>query len=168
MDRVSIPAGESEVARVETCHAFKAVTWLTIPAFVLIFYLPCIHFGVVRWALQLIPVLKVPLTILFVIIMALFVLAWVCAVRITLSSNGTGTLILTEQHIIGWQKDERLEERIEDIQDVRIDQALAGKVFGYADLTIVTNGRNLTVKGIGGAVEFRKNLLEAADITYYN
>lgn len=167
-DNISLPAGESEIAGVRTSTASKVVAWLTVPAFVLIFYVPCIHLGLVGLLVKLIPELETPLTVVFVVVLLMLSCGWIVSVRITLSSTGSGVLILTEQYIVGRQKDQYLQERVEDVQDVRLDQSLAGKLFGYGSLTIVTRGRNLTVKNVGKPEPFRKQLLNAANVHYYN
>lgn len=168
MADLELMPGEKIIKKAGRSFAAKMVFWLAIPFYTLVVYVPTIHLGVVRLILLVMPELKTAFNVIFAIMMTVLVITWVGFCFVATRKSLDGYLILTDSRVLGKQGDHELNEKISDIVDVHIERSLYGKLFNYATVTVVTEGYNITVKNLADGVGFRKALLEAAGIRYFD
>lgn len=158
---------ESIVAESKVSKAAIAVFCLSVPVYIIFLYYPIIHNGLLRFIWTFIPEIKTPQVLLSTCIAVLLLVIWsgICLVKI---SKMNGRLILTDQRILGQQGNHTLSEPIDKVIDVRLQQSLWGKVFHYGTLSVVTDGRNLTIESLHDAVTLRRQILNAAQVQYYD
>ncbi len=159
--------GEEIVKRADNSFAAKIVFWVSVPAYVLIAYIPTIDLGLFRLIAAISEDAGEVLRIVSAVIIAFFAIIWICFCLVATRRKKNGFILLTDSRVLGEQDGHILDESIHNITDVHIEQSLYGKIFGYATLTVTTTGYNLTVKNLAGGVEMRKAILNAAEIKYY-
>lgn len=167
MDGFLLKDGESVVCSVGVSKSAISVSWLSVPSYVLAAYLPLVQWGLIRLVWLLIPDLAKLLSAVFGGILFVLMIIWIC-ICLVRTSRMDGKLTLTDQRILGRQNGRTLAESISDIVDVRLERSFWGKLFDYGTLTITTNGWNLTVKDLHRAERLRQQILQSANIRYYN
>ncbi len=158
---------EKIIKRADSSLAAKIVFWVSVPAYVLIAYIPTIDLGLIRLIAAISEDAEKVIRIVSAVIIAILATVWICFCLVATKRQTNGFLLLTDSRVLGKQDDRMLNESIGNITDVYIEQSLYGKIFGYATLTVTTTGYNLTVKNLAGGAEMRKAILDAAKIKYY-
>jgi uncharacterized membrane protein YdbT with pleckstrin-like domain len=81
--------------------------------------------------------------------------------------------VMTDRRVMqlsGVLNKEVVDSLIDKLNDVKTDQSLLGRMFGYGDIEILTanEGGNNVFRHIGRPLEFKRALLEAKDMLHEN
>ena len=164
---IALYADEHIVKQAETSIASLVITYISVPAILLVVYLPRIIKNLiigkvveaVGFGSGLLSFFSAVLTVITVILGIVW--AGVCVVM-TLK-HFSYSLTITDFRVIGSARHAKVDAPLSEVVNVFLEQPLLGKLFHYGSINVYTRRGSVTVKNLKNPEEIYRMLLSKAE-----
>ena len=164
---IALYANESIVKQAEISIASLLITYISVPAILLIVYLPRIIkrliIGTVVEAVGFGSGLLNFFSTVFTVIAVILGIVWAGVCVVMTLKHFSYSLTVTDFRVIGSARCVKVDAPLSEVVNVFLEQPLLGKLFHYGNINVYTRRGSVTVKNLKNPEEFYRILLSKAE-----